>query len=65
MLGTKADLKKTRFYQEAQEEGKEEVLVKAVPALLQAGISIGAVAKQLGISVKQVRAIVASLNIKD
>jgi predicted transposase YdaD len=67
MLGTKADLKKTRFYQEIEEEiteaAKEEVLTKALPALLQAGLSIGEAAKQLGISVKQAKAIAKQCNL--
>jgi predicted transposase/invertase (TIGR01784 family) len=65
MLGTKADLKKTRFYQEikeeiagaAKEEGKEELLMAIVPTMLKAGISIAEIARQSGIPIKQVKAI--------
>jgi predicted transposase/invertase (TIGR01784 family) len=53
MLGTKAELKKTRFYQEAQ----EEAFMKAIPALIEAGMSISEIAKRLEIPVKQVKAI--------
>ncbi len=61
MLGTKAELKKTRFYQEIQEEerevGKEEVRMTVIPMLLKAGISAEEIAQQLNISLKQVKAI--------
>ncbi len=53
MLGTKAELKKTRFYQEIQ----EETLMTAIPMLLKAGISAEEIAQQFTISVEQVKAI--------
>ncbi len=72
MLGTKAELKKTRFYQEIQEEergagkkeGREEVLMAAIPMLLKAGISTGEIAQQFDISVEQVKAIVKQGKLK-
>ncbi len=65
MLGTKAELRKTRFYREIQEEerevgkeeGKEEVRMTVIPMLLKAGISAEEIAQQLNISLKQVKAI--------
>jgi predicted transposase YdaD len=56
MLGTKAELRKTRFYQEIQ----EEIFVRVIPTLLEAGMSISEIAKELGISVKRARAIAKS-----
>jgi predicted transposase/invertase (TIGR01784 family) len=72
MLGTKAELKKTRFYQEiqeevgeaAKEEGKEEVLMAMIPMLLKARISIEQIAEQCNISVKQVKAIAKRCKVK-
>lgn len=65
MLGTKAELKKTRFYQEIQaeereagkEEGKEELLIVAVPMGLQAGLSVAEIAKRFNVPLKRVQAI--------
>jgi predicted transposase/invertase (TIGR01784 family) len=69
MLGTKAELKKTRFYQEIQEEereagkeegkkeGKEELLLEAVPMGLQAGLSVAEIAKRFNVPVKRIQAI--------
>jgi predicted transposase/invertase (TIGR01784 family) len=72
MLGTKAELKKTRFYQEiqeevseaAKEEGKEEVLMALIPMLLKARISVEEIAHQCNISVKQVKAIAKQVKAK-
>jgi predicted transposase YdaD len=58
MLGTKAELKKTRFYQEIQEESKQELLLVAVPIGLQAGLSVAEIAKRFKAPVKQVREII-------
>jgi predicted transposase/invertase (TIGR01784 family) len=69
MLGTKAELKKTRFYQEIQEEereagkeegkkeGKEQLLLEAVPMGLQAGLSVAEIAKRFNVPVKRIQAI--------
>jgi predicted transposase/invertase (TIGR01784 family) len=61
MLGTKAELKKTRFYQEIQEEereaAKEEFLSAAVPMGLQAGLSVAEIAKRFNVPVKRIQAI--------
>ncbi len=65
MLGTKAELKKTRFYQEIQkeereagkEEGKEELLLEAVPIALQAGLSATEIAKRFNVPVKRIQEI--------
>jgi predicted transposase YdaD len=72
MMGTKAELKKTRFYQEiqeevheaAKEEGKEEVLMALIPMLLKARISVKEIAQQCNISVKQVKAIAKHVKAK-
>jgi predicted transposase YdaD len=60
MGGTKAELRETRFYQEIQ----EETLMKILPALLEAGISISAIAKQLKMPVKRVKAVAKSCGIE-
>jgi predicted transposase/invertase (TIGR01784 family) len=72
MLGTKAELKKTRFYQEiqeevggaAKEEGKAEVLMAMIPMLLKARISTEEIAERCNISVKQVKAIAKQCKVK-
>jgi predicted transposase/invertase (TIGR01784 family) len=68
MLGTKADLKKTRFYRESheegKEEGKEELLMAIVPTMLKAGISIEEIAQQSQISIQQVKAIAKKCKVK-
>jgi predicted transposase YdaD len=53
MLGTKAELRKTRFYQEIQ----EEILIIAVPMGLQAGLSVTEIAKRFNVPVKRIQAI--------
>jgi predicted transposase YdaD len=50
MLGTKAELKKTRFYQEVE----EEILPRAVLPLLKSGMTVKAIAAELEVSVKRV-----------
>jgi predicted transposase/invertase (TIGR01784 family) len=68
MLGTKAELKKTRFYQEIQEEvseaAKDEVRLTVIPMLLKAGVAVGEIAQQLDISVEQVKAIAKRCKVK-
>jgi predicted transposase/invertase (TIGR01784 family) len=68
MLGTKAELKKTRFYQEIQEEvseaAKDEVRLTVIPMLLKAGVGVGEIAQQLKISIEQVKAIAKRCKVK-
>jgi predicted transposase YdaD len=64
MLGTKAELKKTRFYQEIQEETQKEVRLTVIPMLLKAGIGVGEIAQQLKIAVEQVQAIAKRSKVK-
>jgi predicted transposase YdaD len=72
MLGTKAELKKTRFYQEiqeevgeaAKEEGKEELLMAAVPMGLQAGLSVAEIAKRFNVPVQRIKAIGKQCKVK-
>lgn len=62
MLGIDS-LKQTRFYQEAQQEGREEgleagrqqMLSRTVPVLLQAGLSIEQISQQLQVGIEAVR----------
>jgi predicted transposase YdaD len=58
MLGLD-NLKQTRFYQEAQQEGleigRQQMLSRTVPVLLQAGLSIDQIATQLQVEVETVR----------
>jgi predicted transposase YdaD len=60
MLGTKADLKKTRFYKEIE----EELLEAMIPMMLKAGISIEEIAQQSKISIQQVKAIAKKCKVK-
>ncbi|MFB2934819.1 hypothetical protein ACE1B6_06035, partial [Aerosakkonemataceae cyanobacterium BLCC-F154] len=50
-----SDLKQTRFYQEAKEEGKEEGKLETVPLLLQLGLSVSEIAERLSLDVEAVR----------
>jgi predicted transposase/invertase (TIGR01784 family) len=54
MLGL-SDLKQTRVYQEALEEGRIEGKLKAVPPMLTLGASLEQIAKALDLDVEQVR----------
>jgi predicted transposase/invertase (TIGR01784 family) len=72
MLGVTKELRETRFYQdireeglaeglaegkaEGKQEGKAEVLMQTIPLLLQAGVSVQAIADQLNITIAQVQA---------
>ena len=49
-----SDLKQTRFYQEAKEEGKEEGKLETVPLLLRLGLSIEQIAERLGLDITAV-----------
>lgn len=50
-----SDLKKTRVYQEAKQEGRTEVKLESVPRLLALGLTVEQVAKALDLSVEQVK----------
>lgn len=58
MLGLN-ELKQTRVYQEAleegREEGREELLVAAVPLLLKSGMTVEQIAEQLGVELEAVK----------
>ncbi len=54
MLGV-SELKQTRVYQEALEEGERKAKLEAVPRLLGLGLSVDQVAGALDLSLKQVR----------
>jgi predicted transposase YdaD len=56
MLGVTRELKESRFYKDIKEEGKAEVLMQTIPLLLQAGVSVQAIAEQLDITIAQVQA---------
>lgn len=56
MLGL-SELKQTRVYQEAREEGKLEAKLEMVPLLLELGLSVEQVAQRLGLDVENVRTI--------
>jgi predicted transposase/invertase (TIGR01784 family) len=59
-----SELKQTRFYQEAFQEGVEQGKVqgklKAVPAMLAAGLTVEQVAQALDLSVEEVRQVTQS-----
>ncbi len=54
MLGL-SDLKHTRVYQEALEEGKLEGKLATVPFMLRLGATVEQIAQALGLDVEQVR----------
>jgi predicted transposase/invertase (TIGR01784 family) len=54
MLGL-GDLKETRFYQEAKQEGEQKAKMAAVPRLFQQGLTIEAIAEALELSLEDVR----------
>jgi predicted transposase/invertase (TIGR01784 family) len=60
-----SDLKQTRFYQEALEEGREEgerkVKLETVPRLLALGLSAEQIAQGLNLSLEEVTRIVQEL----
>jgi predicted transposase/invertase (TIGR01784 family) len=60
MLGPKAELKETRFYQEIQ----DEMLVEAVPMGLQAGLTVAEIAKRFKVPVKKIQEIAKSSGIE-
>ncbi|MEA5602998.1 hypothetical protein [Nostoc sp. UHCC 0252] len=53
MLGVK--LEETRVYQEAKQEGREELKLELVPLLLACGMSMEQVAQLLSLTIEQVR----------
>lgn len=59
-----SELKQTRFYQEAFQEGIEQGelkgKLKAVPAMLAAGLTVEQVAEALDLSVEEVKQITQS-----
>jgi predicted transposase/invertase (TIGR01784 family) len=72
MLGTKAELKKTRFYQEIQaeeraagkKEAEENLLLAAVPMGLQAGLSVAEIAERFNVPVKRIQEIAKQFKAK-
>jgi predicted transposase/invertase (TIGR01784 family) len=50
-----SDLKQTKVYQEALEEGERRANLKAAPRLLALGLSLEQVAEALGLSIEEVR----------
>lgn len=57
MLGL-SELRQTRVYQEAREEGKLEAKLEMVPLLLELGLSVEQIALRLGLDVETVRSII-------
>ncbi|WP_017318738.1 hypothetical protein [Mastigocladopsis repens] len=59
MMFSLNELKQTRFYQEAFEEGKQEGVrrekLKTVPLLLKLGLTVEQVAQELELSVEEVQ----------
>lgn len=50
-----SELKQTRIYQEAVEEGKQEAKLELIPRLLARGLSVEQIAEDLGLSIEEVR----------
>ena len=61
MLGLD-ELKQTRFYQEAKEDGREELLALAIPSFLELGLSVEQIAEKLRASVETVERIIRQQN---
>ncbi|MGK7933954.1 MAG: DUF2887 domain-containing protein, partial [Microcystaceae cyanobacterium] len=61
MLGLN-DLKQTRFYQEAHEEGKLETKLELIPTMLKEGFTVEKVATLLQLEVEQVRKVMEDLS---
>jgi predicted transposase/invertase (TIGR01784 family) len=61
MLGLN-ELKQTKVYQEALEEGREEGKLAAVPLLLKAGVSVDEIVQQLGLDIQTVREAASQIN---
>ncbi len=49
------DLKQTRFYQEAFDDGVRREKLRTVPLLLKLGLTVEEVARELGLSVEEVQ----------
>ncbi|WNZ48025.1 hypothetical protein Q2T42_09290 [Leptolyngbya boryana CZ1] len=49
------DLKRTRVYQEAREEERDEMLEKMVPKLLRRGLTIAEIAEDLELPVETIQ----------
>jgi predicted transposase/invertase (TIGR01784 family) len=58
MLGL-GDLKQTKFYQEAFEEGEEKTKLEAIPELLKEGVSIEQIARALKLPLEVVKQVAA------
>ncbi len=54
MLGL-GDLRQTRVYQEALEEGKREGMLQTVPLMFKLGATVEQIAETLGLKVEDVR----------
>jgi predicted transposase/invertase (TIGR01784 family) len=54
MLGL-GDLKDTRFYQEAEQEGERKAKIESVPRLLQMGLTLEQIAQGLNLPIETVR----------
>jgi predicted transposase/invertase (TIGR01784 family) len=57
-----SELKQTRFYQEAKEEGELKAKLEAVPGLIGLGLTIEQIAQVLKLSVEEIR---QNINIKE
>jgi predicted transposase/invertase (TIGR01784 family) len=57
-----SELKQTRFYQEAKEEGELKAKLETVPGLIGLGLTIEQIAQVLKLSVEEIR---QNINIKD
>lgn len=55
MLGLSSELKKTRFYQEVFEEGKQENKLETIPRLLPLGLSLEQIAQALDLPLEVVQ----------
>lgn len=59
MLGL-SELKQTKVYQEALEEGRQEGKLAAVPLLLKAGMTVEQIAQELGLDINAVRQVASN-----
>jgi predicted transposase/invertase (TIGR01784 family) len=57
-----SDLEKTRVYQEAREEGREEIALTAISRLIARNFSSEQIAEVLGLSIEEVTRLIGKLN---
>lgn len=57
-----SELKQTKIYQEAKQEGKTEGKLEAIPLMLNLGATVEQIAEALGLDIELVRLVAAKAN---